>query len=101
MVPRSASVKPTVYKDILFRSKSEANVAMSMDRSAIHWLYEPESYLWSGIQYTPDFYLPEINTFIEVKPEVFSSEIDRIREIVPFIGKKLVVLTPDLRATDL
>lgn len=101
MIPRSATVKPTVYRDTLFRSKSEANVAMSMDRSSIHWLYEPESYVLDGVQYTPDFYLPEINTFVEVKPEVFSSEIDRIRQIVPFIGKKLVVLSPDLRATDL
>lgn len=101
MIPRSVTVKPTVYKEILFRSKSESIVAINLDRSGIHWLYEPESYLLDGEQYTPDFFLPEIDTLVEVKPEVFSSEIDRIREIVPFIGKKLVVLTPDLRATDL
>jgi len=93
--------KPTNYRGILFRSKSEANAANYMDRLGIRWLYEHESYLLDGEQYTPDFYLPEIDTLIEIKPEIFNAEIDRIREFVPHIGKKLAVLTPDLRVTDL
>jgi len=59
---------PCKYKEIEYRSKTEARVAEEVfDRHEIKFLYEAETYNFDGELYSPDFYLPEIKTFIEVK----------------------------------
>ena len=59
---------PCKYKEIEYRSKTEARVAEEVfDRYQINFLYETETYILDGELYSPDFYLPEIKTFIEVK----------------------------------
>ena len=59
---------PCKYKEIEYRSKTEARVAEEVfDRYQIKFLYETETYILDGKLYSPDFYLPEIKTFIEVK----------------------------------
>ena len=59
---------PCKYKEIEYRSKTEARVAEEVfDRHQIKFLYETETYNFDGELYSPDFYLPEIKTFIEVK----------------------------------
>jgi len=60
--------KPTVYRGITFRSALEAGWAATMDSLGIVWLYEPWILsLPSGQRYRPDFHLPEIRTWLEVK----------------------------------
>ncbi len=58
---------PTTYNGVNFRSKLEASWAMWLDEQKIVWSYEPEGFDIGGVWYLPDFYLPEINTIIEVK----------------------------------
>jgi hypothetical protein len=63
--------KPTWYAGILFDSKLEANVAKQLDYDAEEWVYHPESfygdeYTGFGNKYTPDFFLPEHNIYLEV-----------------------------------
>ena len=59
---------PTWYGGTTFRSRLEANWAATLDRWAIRWEYEPETItLPSGTVYIPDFWLPELRTWIEVK----------------------------------
>lgn len=62
---------PTEYKGITFRSRLEAQWADWFDDHDIKWEYEPEGYKlpWknSTIKYLPDFFLPEMNSFFEVK----------------------------------
>lgn len=59
---------PTVYGDTTFRSRLEARWATFLDSHRIAWQYEPETItLPSGIVYVPDFWLPELGTWIEVK----------------------------------
>ena len=59
---------PVVYRDIQFRSTLEANWARTLDGLRIEWQYEPWLYRApSGERYLPDFWLPAISTFIEVK----------------------------------
>ena len=59
---------PTNYNGIKFRSKLEASWAQWLDEEKIKWSYETEGFdLDKGVWYLPDFYLPEINTIIEVK----------------------------------
>lgn len=60
--------QPTVYGGTTFRSALEASWAASLDNLGITWEYEPEMVtLPSGTRYLPDFHLPEIGTWLEVK----------------------------------
>ncbi len=59
---------PTWYAETTFRSKLEADWAATLDSLAIRWEYEPQTLtLPSGTVYIPDFWLPEIGTWLEVK----------------------------------
>lgn len=59
---------PTTYGGTTFRSRLEARWATFLDSHRIAWQYEPETItLPSGTAYIPDFRLPELGTWIEVK----------------------------------
>jgi hypothetical protein len=59
---------PTWYAGITFRSRLEADWAATLDSLGITWEYEPATIaLPSGATYIPDFRLPELGTWIEVK----------------------------------
>lgn len=59
---------PTEYKGIVFRSKFEARVAQALDSLKCKWTYEDKNYALGGnVQYRPDFFLPELNAFLEAK----------------------------------
>lgn len=67
--------KPTEYMGITFRSALEAEVAAALQEDLQYeWKYEPmkaksdEHNDYIGGQYTPDFYLPEFNCYLEVTP---------------------------------
>jgi hypothetical protein len=63
------SAKPTLYRGVRFRSRMEYSFAVWCDGKRVSWEYESATYdLGDGVFYTPDFYLPESNTIIEVKP---------------------------------
>lgn len=55
-----------------FRSKMESNIARYYNYMLIAWVYEPIEFEFKGIKrgnrfYTPDFYLPIQDLWIEVK----------------------------------
>lgn len=50
------SAKPTVYKGVTFRSKSEARFAVTLDSAGIEWVYEPQL-PDAALEWSPDFYL--------------------------------------------
>lgn len=59
---------PTEYHGTTFRSRLEADWAATLNANGIRWAYEPETItLPSGTVYVPDFWLPELGTWIEVK----------------------------------
>jgi hypothetical protein len=60
----------TAYHGVDFRSRLEAKYAQFFDAHDIKWLYEVEGYDLDGEYYIPDFWLPEIKTFFEVKGPV-------------------------------
>lgn len=64
---RIASI-PTRYKGCNFRSRLEARWATLFDELGIKWEYEFEGYDIKGKWYLPDFWLPEIGCFCEIKP---------------------------------
>lgn len=64
----SIEAVPTEYAGITFRSRLEADWAHTLTVNGITWTYEPETItLPSGTIYIPDFWLPELGTWIEVK----------------------------------
>lgn len=59
---------PTSYRGTVFRSALEASWAATLDAHGVAWEYEPRMVdLPSGARYLPDFHLPEIGTWLEVK----------------------------------
>lgn len=58
----------TVYKGYRFRSRLEARWAVFFDALGVEYEYEPEGYVLSnGEKYLPDFYLPKLRIYVEVK----------------------------------
>ena len=59
---------PTKYDGTQFRSRTEARHAMFFDLSGIQYHYEYEGFDLDGVWYVPDFYLPRLQSWIEIKP---------------------------------
>lgn len=87
--------KPTEYRGVMMRSKTEARCAKWLDDHDTQWVYESDPFVVDGVQYTPDFYLPKTDTLIEVKPIVFLDEIERVVPVVEKLRKIFAVLSPD------
>lgn len=59
---------PVKYRGVRFASTLEADWAATFDRYGIYWEYEPVAVeLPDGTPYRPDFYLPALRTWCEVK----------------------------------
>lgn len=68
MTTRSKAIE-TRYKGYRFRSRLEARWAVFMDSLGIRWEYEREGFDLGGVGYLPDFWLPELRMWVEVKAE--------------------------------
>jgi hypothetical protein len=62
---------PNPYRGYNFRSWLEVQWAAFWDHLAIEWHYEYQGFTLApfGYRYRPDFYLPELGYWIEVKPK--------------------------------
>ena len=58
----------TEYNGMLFRSRLEARWAVFFDAAGEKYEYEPDGFMLDGIGYVPDFYLPGLDLYVEVKP---------------------------------
>lgn len=70
-------IKPiqTRYRGYNFRSRLEARWGVFFDALGIKWEYEKEGYDLGDLGwYLPDFYLPDIGVFVEIKPNGVSSD---------------------------
>jgi hypothetical protein len=68
----------TRYKGYRFRSRLEARWAVFFDHLGLRWQFEPEGFDLTerGLgYYLPDFFLPDLNYWIEVKPDNFDDEV--------------------------
>lgn len=65
----------TYYKNCHFRSRLEARWAIFFDTVGIKWEYEAEGFdLGSAGFYLPDFWLPDMRLWVEVKGNIFRVE---------------------------
>lgn len=65
------------YNGFLFRSQYEVQFATQCDVLKICWVYEPKRFALPSGTFTPDFFLPEQNLWIDVKGKATNSSIVR------------------------
>jgi hypoxanthine phosphoribosyltransferase len=69
---RASSLPSTTLRPTSFAHPSEEDFAKLLDFYCIEWLYEPRSFplRWEGDRisemFTPDFYLPELDLYVEL-----------------------------------
>jgi len=87
----------TRYAGCRFRSRLEARWAVFWDHLEIRWEYEPQGYVIDGRPYLPDFWLPELQTWAEVKgsdQDNFEGEhVDLCRGLANAEGHPVILLT--------
>lgn len=94
-----AQAEPTIkaiqtsYKGYRFRSRTEARWAVFFDAFEIKWQYELEGFHLTTGMYLPDFFLPEEDTWIEIKGvEPTQEEYSKVGALATESGKPAVVL---------
>jgi hypothetical protein len=92
----------TRYKGYRFRSRLEARWAVYLDTVGLNYEYEPEGFtLENGEQYLPDFWLPDVQSWAEVKAVALRpEELLRCAYLVRGTGYQCVLLvgTPEAKA---
>ena len=63
------TIKPieTKYNGFRFRSRLEARWAVFFDMIGLKYEYEVEGFEMNGIRYLPDFYIPSLDRWFEIK----------------------------------
>src|SRR4051812_37466298 len=89
-----AKVIETQYRGYRFRSRLEARWAVYFDSLGLKWEYELEGYdLGDGIWYLPDFWLPQVNMWAEVKPGPMSpAEVEKCWRLALGTGSEVLAL---------
>ena len=85
----------TIYNGLRFRSRLEARWAVFFDSAGIRYEYEPEGFeLEDGTRYLPDFYLPDLDVYAEVKADTPDSEkdLERAKQFIVWGGKIKVLI---------
>ncbi len=71
-----------LYKDTYFRSGWEVKYAKWLDSKNIKWEYEKDTFKLKDTTYTPDFYLPEQNIYVEIKGFMHAEAYFKIEEFI-------------------
>lgn len=88
----------TRYAGCRFRSRLEARWAVFFDHLGVTWRYEPEGFrLSNGVNYLPDFQLPELDTWVEVKGALRPADLKvLVRAAVELPRASDIIATPSL-----
>lgn len=76
---------PTQYGGNRFKSKLEAMWAVFLDYAQVEYKYEPYTFeIGENHIYTPDFYLPKQDIFLEIKPnrELTHDELAKAKTLI-------------------
>lgn len=78
----------TRFDGHLFRSRTEARWAVFFKEMGWKYQYEVEGFDLKGVRYLPDYFLPELNCWFEVKGSMPSAdELDKLRSLVEATGR--------------
>jgi len=101
-VDRKQTIKalPTKYNGVWFRSRLEARWAVYFNYFGIEWEYEFQGFKLPSGCYLPDFWLPQVNLWAEVKPsKLTKSEELKVEELVLGTEKSCLLLIGSPKAT--
>ena len=98
---RTKSGKREDLNNTFFRSAWEANYARYLNFSKVKWEFEPKTFYFKDIKrgcvyYTPDFYLPETDQWVEVKgwmDDKSKTKLKRFKKFFPEEFSKLILIT--------
>jgi len=102
-------VPSTTLRPISFAHSSEEDFSKLLDFYCIDWLYEPRSFplRWEGDKiaemFTPDFYLPEFNLYVELttlKQNLITEKnrkLRQLRELYPEVNVRLLTKSDFLK----
>ena len=82
----------TVYNGYRFRSRLEARWAVFFDTLHVVYRYEAEGYDLEGVWYLPDFWLPELDCWVEIKAKRPTDEEQQKARFLSWGAKKLVYI---------
>lgn len=92
VVQRIAPI-PTVYGHVEYRSRTEARWSRFFEVLGLEAHYEAEGYPLPSGWYLPDWWLPSIEHFAEIKgPEFTESEIEKCVELAIATGFPVLLL---------
>jgi hypothetical protein len=83
--------KKTKYRGIWMRSGWEKKYAEYLDKQNIKWLYESKTFDLGNTTYTPDFYLPETNEYIEIKGYLRNSSKNKMIKFKKIFNNLLIL----------
>ena len=75
------------------RSSWEVAFAQWLDLSRYKWLYESKTFDLGNTTYTPDFYLPEFDCYIEIKGrslDYFKKKLKLFKKLFSNINYKIL-----------
>lgn len=80
-----------------FRSSWEANFARYLNYTNTKWEYEPKTFYFENIKrgcisYTPDFYLPETNEWVEIKGWMDSKSKTKLKRFAKYYPDEKLIL---------
>jgi hypothetical protein len=84
----------TRYAGHRFRSRLEARWAVFFDAAGIEYQYEHEGFNVDGKRYLPDFWLPRLKAFVEIKPTQEAAEPVKplLRALVANVGDRGILI---------
>ena len=86
-------ILPTTWNGVLYRSRTEARWACFFDSLGLRYEYEPEGFGLPSCAYLPDFFLPQVGMWGEVKPiYTLPDEERKCRELTELTGKHCLYL---------
>jgi len=86
-------IKKIKYKNIWMRSSYEIAYAQWLDKQGIKWLYESKTFDLDTTTYTPDFYLPKKDLYIEIKGWFRDKDKEKINNFKSkYLKEKIKVL---------
>lgn len=86
-------IKPieTIYSSYKFRSRLEARWAVFFDALDVRYEYEAEGFDLGAVWYLPDFWLPERECFVEIKPFNFSPQNNKCELLSKKSGRRVLL----------
>lgn len=94
--PKAARAKAGIRNDIdpnmYFFSRWEANFARILNLLKIKWEFQPETFNLKTQKYTPDFYLPQYNSYVEIKNFLSEYSLNRDKEFRSLYSNKNLIL---------